>query len=50
MRDERLILSLFAPKNLCGGWTVNRSEARTTIILDRYENHNSHIHFYLLCD
>jgi len=35
MRAERLKLSFFAPKKLCGGRIVNRSETRTTPILDR---------------
>ena len=35
MRDERLKLSISAAKKLCGGRTVNRSETRTTLILDR---------------
>ena len=37
MRAERLILSVFASKKLCGRRTVNRSETRTTLILDRWK-------------
>ena len=37
MRVELLKLSIFAPKKLCGRRTVNRSETRTTLILDRYK-------------
>jgi len=36
MRAELLKLSIFAPKKLFGGQTVNRSETRTTLILDRW--------------
>jgi len=35
MRAEWLKMSIFAPKKLCGRWTVNCSETRTTLILDR---------------
>jgi hypothetical protein len=38
MRAEWLKMSIFAPKKLCGRWTVNCSETRTTLILDRYCN------------
>ena len=36
MRAEWLKMSIFAPKKLCGRWTVNCSETRTTLILDRW--------------
>jgi hypothetical protein len=35
MRAEWLKLSMLAFYKLCGGRTVNRSETRTTLILDR---------------
>ncbi len=36
MLAEQLKLSFLAPKKLCGLRIVNRSETRTTLILDRY--------------
>jgi len=47
MRADWLKLSIFAPKKLCSGRIVNRSEIRTTLILERYlqfENRRQ-IHF-----
>ncbi|MEB2778645.1 glycoside hydrolase family 65 protein [Algoriphagus sp. D3-2-R+10] len=38
MRAERLKSSIFAPKKLCGGQTVNRFETRTTLILGRWHS------------
>lgn len=35
MRDERLILGVFAPNEVLDKRTVNHSESRTTLILDR---------------
>lgn len=35
MRADWLKMSIFAPKKLCSGRTVNRSEIRTTLILER---------------
>ena len=35
MRAERLNLSIFAPKKLCGRRTVIAPKSRTTLILDR---------------
>jgi len=32
MRAERLEMSIFAAKKLCGGLKVNRSEPRTTLM------------------
>ena len=36
MLAEWVKMSIFAPKTLCGGRTVNHSETRTTLILDLY--------------
>lgn len=36
LRVEQLKLSIFAPNKLCGMRTVNHSETRITLMLDRY--------------
>lgn len=37
MRTEQLKLSFCVPNKLCGGLTMNCSETRTTLILERWQ-------------